>query len=70
MSTTDAVPSKLLAELQEAASKAVTGVRDPEEMRQAARRMDEMREEIRRRHGNLNIVVPAIRDLRGDLPAS
>ena len=42
----------------------MTNVRDPERMRQACERMDRMREEVRRRHGILDIGVPAIRELR------
>ena len=37
-------------------------------MRRAAERMDRMREETSRQHGLLDIGVPAIRELRGDLP--
>jgi hypothetical protein len=55
-------------ELQEAIRQAMSGVRDPEEMRKACERMDRMREEIREREGVLDIAVPAIRELRGELP--
>ena len=60
----------ILAELQEAANKAAAGLRDPKDMREAAERMDQMREEIRQREGLLDIAVPAVREFRGDLPAS
>ena len=66
--TTADVPSELDAELQEAIRWAMSGVRDPEEMRRACERMDRMREEVRRREGVLDIAVPAIRELRGELP--
>jgi hypothetical protein len=46
----------------------MSGVRDPEEMRKACERMDRMREEVRKREGILDIAVPAIRELRGELP--
>ncbi len=58
------IPSSVLAELQEAADRAVKGIRDPEIMRQACESMNRLREEIRTRHGLLDIVVPAIRALR------
>ena len=59
-----AIPPEIMAELQAAADLAAKGIRDPEAMRKAAERMDRMREEIRRKHGVLNIGVPAIRELR------
>lgn len=59
-----AIPPDLLAELQEAAERAAKGVRDPEAMRRASEDMDRVREEIRRRHGVLDIGGPAIRQLR------
>lgn len=55
-----------MAELQEAARLALAGVRDPEAMRRACARMDRMREEVRRKHGLLDIGVPAIRELRDE----
>ena len=36
--------------------------------RRACERMDRIREEIRKSNGVLNIGVPAIRELRGELP--
>jgi hypothetical protein len=62
----DHISADLMAELQAAAEKAALGIRDPEEMREACARMDRMREDVRRRHGVLDIVVPAIRELRDD----
>jgi hypothetical protein len=62
------IPSKIDAELQEAIRGAMSGVRDREEMRKACERMDRMREEVRKREGVLDIAVPAIRELRGELP--
>lgn len=58
------IPPALMAELQRAAEDAAKGIRDPEKMRQAAERMDRMREETYRKHGLLDIGVPAIRELR------
>jgi hypothetical protein len=42
--------------------------RDPEAMLRAAGRMERKREETYRQHGLLDIGVPAIRELRGELP--
>jgi hypothetical protein len=69
MSTIDVNGLELMAELREAASNALAGVRDPEAMRKACEHMDGVREEVYRRHGLLDIAVPAIRELRGELPS-
>jgi hypothetical protein len=53
-----------MAELQEAAERAARGIRDPEVMRRACESMDRISEEIRQKHGVLDIGVPAIRALR------
>jgi hypothetical protein len=58
------IPSDLMAELRQAAERAAKGVRDPEAMRQACERMDRISEQIRKRHGVLDIGTPAIRALR------
>ena len=64
-----ASPREIMAELQAAADRAAKGIRDPEGMRRACARMDRMREETYRKHGLLDIGVPAIRALRdGDEP--
>jgi hypothetical protein len=62
------ITPELEAEFQEAVRQAMSAKRDPEAMRRAAERMDRMREETYRRHGLLDIGVPAIRALRGELP--
>jgi len=41
---------------------------DPEVARRIHERAEKAREEIFRRHGVLDIGVPAIRELRGELP--
>ena len=61
---TTGIAPELLAEMEEAARKALTGQRDPEAMRRACERMDRMRAEIRKKHGVLDIGAPAIRELR------
>jgi hypothetical protein len=53
-------------EVQAAIDRALEGVRDPESMRQAAERMDRMREEVRARVGNVNLAVPLIRETRDE----
>lgn len=53
-----------MAELEEAVRKVMSGIRDPEAVRRACERMDRMREEIRQKHGIIDIGVPAIRELR------
>lgn len=58
------IPPQVMAELQAAAERAAKGLRDPEIMAKACERMDQLREEIRREHGILDIGVPAIRELR------
>ena len=60
------IPPELMAELQRAADLAAKGVRDPEAMRSACERMDRMREAVRKKHGILDIGVPAIRELRDE----
>ena len=62
--TNTGIPSDLMAELRQAAERAAKGVRDPEAMRQACERMDRISEQIRKRHGVLDIGTPAIRALR------
>jgi hypothetical protein len=52
-----AIPAEDLAELEKAIEDMIKGVRDPDEMDRAAREMDEGREEIRQRLGELNIAV-------------
>jgi hypothetical protein len=66
--TPSAITPELEAQFEEAVRQAMSGKRDPEAMRRAAERMDRMREETYREHGLLNIGVPAIRELRGELP--
>ena len=48
---TRVIPPSLMAAIQEAADKAAQGIRDPEEMREAAEEMDRISEEIRQKHG-------------------
>lgn len=50
--------------IKEAVSRAVSGRRDQQAMQTAQQSMDRIREEIRRTHGELNIGVPAFREIR------
>jgi hypothetical protein len=59
-----AIPPELMAELQERAERASRGVVDPDARRIARERMDRMREEFRRRHGEVNLAVELIREAR------
>jgi CHASE3 domain sensor protein len=65
MDTND-IPAELLACMREAAIKAMSSDRDREAMKKACERMDRMREEIQKKHGILDIGVPAIRELRDE----
>jgi hypothetical protein len=53
-------------EVQAAVDRVLRGVRDPEAMRQAAERMDRMREEMRRRVGDVDLAVPLLRETRDE----
>jgi hypothetical protein len=60
------LPPEIMAEMEEAARRAMSGVRDPEVMRRACERMDRISEEVRQKYGILDIGVPAIRELRDE----
>jgi hypothetical protein len=49
------IPPALMVEMQERAERAALGVIDPAARREAAQRMDRMREQFRRRHGEVNL---------------
>ncbi|HUY35765.1 MAG TPA: hypothetical protein VMV69_23680 [Pirellulales bacterium] len=61
--STDA-PTDLVYELQETLARAVKGVREPEEMRQARDEMNRMREELRQKIGTVEVAVDLVRDAR------
>ncbi len=63
-----AITPELEAEFQAAVRQAMSSTRDPDSMHRPAERMDRMREETYRQHGLLDIGVPTIRELRGELP--
>jgi hypothetical protein len=61
-----AITPELMAELRERAERAARGLIDPETRRIARERMDRMREDFRRRHGEVNLAVELIREARDD----
>ena len=60
------IPDELWEEMRQATEIAMSNVRDPEVMRQAAERMDRLREQIYKREGLLNIAVPYLREARDE----
>ncbi len=60
------IPPDILAELHQAADRAAAGVHDTEAMKRACDRMDRMREELRRKHGDMNVAVDLIREARDE----
>jgi hypothetical protein len=59
------IPADVLADLEEAANCAASGrAPSPEFVRRIAREAEKIREEVKRKHGILDIGVPAIRELR------
>ncbi len=58
------IPPDVLADLERAIEILMTGRRDPEFERRIHARSEEISQEIFRRHGLLDIGVPAIRALR------
>ncbi len=65
MRTKDAgIPSDLMAELEYSAELATSGKRDPAFAKRVAAEAARIREEVKRKHGLLDIGVSAIRELR------
>jgi hypothetical protein len=60
------ISPEFLAEMEEAARIALSNVRNPEIMRQAAERMDRTREELCRQYGEMSIAVNLIREVRDE----
>jgi len=58
------IPPELMSELRERAERAARGVIDLEARRSARARIDRMREEFRRRHGEVNVAVDLIREVK------
>ncbi|HVC97063.1 MAG TPA: hypothetical protein VND64_25515 [Pirellulales bacterium] len=64
MSTDTVTTAEAKKELEEAIDRLVKGIRDPEAVRKACERMDQMREELRERIGTVEVAVDLIRDAR------
>lgn len=63
--STDAITiAEAVKELDQAIARLMRSDRDPEIMRRAAERMDQMREDLRKRIGTVDIAVDLIRDAR------
>ena len=58
------IPASILADLDRAIQIAMTGVRDPDFERRIHAEAEQIREEVFRKHGVLDIGTPAIRELR------
>jgi hypothetical protein len=58
------IPPEIKAAMEEAVRYAVTGKADPSTLRRIREDADRVREEVFRKHGVLDIGVPAIRELR------
>jgi len=61
-----AIPAEDLAELEKTIQNLIQGIRDPDAMDRAAQEMDEGREEIRRRLGELDLAVELVRESRDE----
>jgi hypothetical protein len=61
------IPSDVMADLEKAAECAASGQRpDPEFAHRIAAQAEKIREEVKRKHGILDIGTPAIRELRDE----
>jgi hypothetical protein len=60
------IPPEFVSELQVAVDRLIKGVRDPEAMEKASERMDRMREEMRKRVGQVEVAVDLIREARDE----
>lgn len=63
------IPPDVAAEMQVVVNSLMTGQPlDPETARRIRARGEKISERLRRQYGELDIGVPAIRELRGELP--
>lgn len=66
----DAIPADLMADAQAVIDSLTTGKSlDPEIAKRVRERSEKIREDVFLRYGVLDIGTPAIRELRGELPA-
>jgi hypothetical protein len=67
--TTPGIPADLEADALAVIAKMTTGKPvDPETSRRIRERAERISKEIREKHGTVDIAVPAVRELRGELP--
>jgi hypothetical protein len=60
-----AIPPDILADMKEATRQAAAGgIRDPELRRRIAERSEQVRQEILRKHGVLDVAVDLVRETR------
>jgi hypothetical protein len=62
----DTIPPKLMADMEYAVELVISGKKDPEFEKRVRAEADRIRAEIFKKHGLLDIGVPAIRELRDD----
>ncbi len=60
------LPQDVFNELQRAIERAALGVRDPEEAARASERLEKAREKLKAEHGELNLAVELIREVRDE----
>jgi hypothetical protein len=66
MESESSISPEILAELKIAIENAMKGVRDPEQMRAAAERLKQGREELQKKFGVMNVAVDLIREGRDE----
>jgi len=70
MKITEPIPADVLADAQFVADCLAAGRPiPPDVVRRVRARGEQITEELRQKYGELDISVPAIRELRGELPA-
>lgn len=62
----DPTGSDVLADLQEAARYAATGAASPEALQRIQERAQRVRDELRRKHGDLSVAVSLVQEARGE----
>ena len=61
------IPSEILADLEEVCQQAAAGgVRDPDLLRRVKERSAQVRQELLRKHGLLNVAVDLVREVRDE----
>jgi hypothetical protein len=65
---TAGMPPEVLAQMERAVELAMTGRKDPEFEESLRIQAEQITNELTQKYGTLDIGVPAIRELRGELP--